>query len=149
MIPMPAPQSFKSHTRFHPLFHFILAPLLLLNIGFMIYLTIHQWPDHPHLHPWWIVMSIVLLLVLGAARGYALTNQNRLIRLEERLRLTALLPPADHPLIHTLATPQLIALRFASDAELPTLARRTAAESLDPKQIKQAITTWRPDYERV
>jgi hypothetical protein len=146
---MAQPQSFKNHTRWDPAFHFFLAPMLLLNLGFAIYVTIHAWPGFKHTHLWWIVMSIVLLLILGKAREYALTNQNRLIRLEEQLRLADLLDEEDLGLIDKITIKQFIALRFASDAELPTLAARAVAENLDPKQIKQSITTWRPDNDRV
>ena len=146
---MPVTQSLQNHTRFHPPFHFILIPILLLNLCFSIYATIHHWPQHHALFLWWIVMSLALIVLAGVARGSAVKAQDRIIRLEERLRLAALLPAADLALAHSLTEQQLIALRFASDDELPALARRAATESLTPKQIKQAITTWRPDYLRV
>jgi hypothetical protein len=106
-------------------------------------------PDHPHLFPWWIVMSIVLLFAVGRARMHSLTAQDRVIRLEEKLRYAALLSPDDLARSHALTIRQIIALRFASDAELPTLLHRTLNENLTEKQIKQSITTWRPDYLRV
>jgi hypothetical protein len=146
---MPTPQNLKNHARFDPLWHFFVAPLLLVNIGFAITATVRHWPDHPHLFPWWIVMSIVLFVAVGKARGHSLTAQDRIIRLEERLRLAALLPADELPRTHALTTRQLIALRFASDAELPALVHRTLNENLTPKQIKEAIVTWRPDYLRV
>ncbi len=146
---MPDSQSFKSHARYHPPFHFILIPLLLLNLIASIYATIHEWPRHSPLFLWWIVMSLALFVLAGVARTSALKAQDRLIRLEERLRLTALLPASEHPLIYTLTESQLIALRFASDDELPALATRAAHQHLTPRQIKESIQTWRPDHFRV
>ena len=144
-----AEQSFKSHTRFDPPFHFFLAPIALINLGLSVYYTIHQWPMHSRSHLWWIVMSVWFLVALALLRGYALKVQDRVIRLEERIRLAQLLPPAEVAASHALDLRQLIALRFASDAELPALVRRTLVEKLDPKAIKAAITTWRPDTDRV
>jgi hypothetical protein len=146
---MPAPQNFKNHARFDPIWHFFIAPMLLVNIIFSIVATVRHWPDHPHLFPWWIVMSLVLFIAVGVARGHSLKAQDRIIRLEERLRFSALLPTEDLSRIHALTVQQLIALRFASDAELAALVQRTLNENLTPKQIKQAIVTWRPDYLRV
>jgi len=146
---MPTPQSYKNHAKFDPFFHFTIIPLLMVNLGVATALWRHHHEAFPFLTIWWIVLSITLLLMAFRTRIYALRNQDRLIRLEERLRLTALLPPTEHAVIHALTTKQLIALRFASDAELPGLARRTLAENLDPKQIKQAITTWHPDHTRI
>jgi hypothetical protein len=148
---MAQPQSFKNHTRWDPPVHFVILPLLLLNFAFSIYVTIHRWDTgrYHYTHLWWIVMSIVLFLIVGTARGAALRAQDRIIRLEEQLRLADLLDEDDLGLVDAITIQQYIALRFASDAELPTLAARAVAENLDPKQIKQAITTWRPDNDRV
>ena len=146
---MATPQSYKNHTKLDPVFHFILMPLLLADFlaAFLF------WNRHVHEHPyvafWWVILSITLLLLATKTRVYSLRIQDRIIRLEERLRLTALLPAAEHATISSFTTRQLIALRFASDDELPTLARRILAENLDPKQIKQAITEWRPDTDRI
>lgn len=142
-------QSFKNHTRWDPPVHFVILPLLLLNFAFSIYATIHAWPGFQHTHIWWIVMSVVLFLIVGTARAAALRAQNRIIRLEEQLRLADLLDEDDLALIDKISMQQYIALRFASDAELPALATRAVAENLDPKQIKQSIVTWRPDNDRV
>jgi hypothetical protein len=146
---MPAEQSFKNHTRFDPPFHFVLAPILLLNFIFTIAVTIHHWPYSPLIRIWLIVVAFALLLTAGVARASALRAQDRVIRLEERLRLAALLPAADRPRIDDLSIRQLIALRFASDAELPALFHKTLTQQLEPKAIKQSIVTWRPDTHRV
>jgi hypothetical protein len=146
---MPAPQTYKNHSRLDPLMHFFVFPTLITNFIFSIYVTIRHWPEHPHLHPWWIIVSFALLVLAFKARTYALRVQDRVIRIEERLRLTSLLPSADLPYVNELDVKQLIALRFASDAELPALVHRTLTENLDPKAIKQSITNWRPDNHRV
>jgi hypothetical protein len=146
---MPTPQTLKNHVRYDPTFHFTIIPLLILNLVFSIYITVHNWPSYKHTHLWWIVMAIVFILMAGNARGGALKAQDRIIRLEERLRLTALLPHADCAHINDLTTRQLVALRFASDAELPALARTALTQRLEPKAIKQSIVTWRADHDRV
>ncbi len=146
---MPESQNYHHHARLDPPFHYILLPILLTNLIFSIYATVHHWPQHRELFLWWIVMAIALIILAGRSRGSALKAQDRLICLEERLRLGTLLAPAELALSQSLTEPQLIALRFASDPELPALARRTLAENLTPKQIKQSITNWRPDHFRV
>jgi hypothetical protein len=147
--PMPTPQSYKNHTRYHPPFHFVIIPLLILNLIFSIYITVHNWPGYQHTHLWNIVMAIVFLLMAGNARESAMKAQDRVIRLEERLRLAALLPATDRAHIDELTVKQLIALRFASDAEVPALVHKTLTQNLEPKAIKESITNWRPDYYRV
>ena len=145
---MPKPQSAQSHASNDYVF-IAVAFILLINLIFAVYYTIREWPNHPHTHPWWIVMSIALFIMAFKTRSYAQVEQDRIIRLEERLRYAAILPPAELAAARALTLPQIIALRFASDSELPTLIRRTLAESLPPKAIKAAITDWQPDYHRV
>jgi hypothetical protein len=146
---MPTPQSYANHTRRFPPFHFVLVPILVLNLAFSIYDTVHRFPEHRYLFHWWIVMSIAFLLMALLGRMQATKVQDRIIRLEERLRLASLLPADELPHIHEFTTGQLIALRFASDAELPALAHRTLTQNLEPKAIKQAIVNWRADDLRV
>jgi hypothetical protein len=146
---MPEPQNYKNHARFDPVWHYFLLPMLLIDIIFAIWATIHHWPNYSHLFVSWIVMSIVLFIAVGKARGHSLKVQDRIIRLEERLRLAALLPADLLARSQSLTEGQLIALRFASDAELPALVQRTLSENLTAKQIKESITNWRPDYFRV
>jgi hypothetical protein len=143
---MPKIQTAQNHAMFDPLFHFILIPIFLINFIASLTFTVRDWPISPGLHLWEIVVSLALLLLTFKTRIYSLADQDRIIRLEERLRITALAPSAD---VYRLSTRQLIALRFASDAELPALVARTLAENLDPKTIKQNITTWRPDNQRI
>ena len=146
---MPAPQNFKNHARIDPPYHYIIAPIILANLVHAAYITVNDWPLHSHSNLWWIVVSIALVLMVLKLRTYPLTVQNRVIRLEERIRYGALLPTTELSKSNQLTLPQIIALRFASDAELPGLIDRAIAEELTPKQIKQSIVTWRPDYDRV
>jgi hypothetical protein len=146
---MAAPQNLKNHPRYYPPFHFFILPMLLLNFIFSIYATIHHWPEHRILFLWWIVMSFVLIVMAGVAWDGALKVQDRVIRGEERLRLYALLPAEDRAHINELTVKQLIALRFASDDELPALAHKTLTQNLEPKAIKESIVNWRGDYHRV
>jgi Family of unknown function (DUF6526) len=146
---MPEPQTYKNHTRLDPPWHFFIAPFLLLNVIFAIYLTVHHWPQHWAPLIWYVLLSIVLFFAVGKARAHSMVVQDRVIRLEEKLRYQALLSPDLLARSQALTVRQIIALRFASDAELPALVKRALDENLEPKQIKQSITTWRPDYLRV
>jgi hypothetical protein len=141
-----APQSYANHARLDPTFHFVLAPLAIMSVV----LSIIVFTRHPSLpSTLWVVLAIALLVNATKTRTYALKVQDRLIRLEERLRLSQLLPEAAKPRITELKESQLIGLRFASDAELPTLAMRALNEGLTQKQIKASIQVWRPDTFRV
>ncbi|MGD0796526.1 MAG: DUF6526 family protein [Acidobacteriaceae bacterium] len=146
---MAEPQNLKNHTRFDPPWHFFIAPVLLLNILFSIGYTIHHWPEHRVLCLWWVLLSVVALMAVGRARQHSVIVQDRLIRLEERLRMKALLGADEYARAEALTVDQLIGLRFASDAELPKLVKKTLDENLTRKQIKEAIENWRPDYLRV
>jgi hypothetical protein len=139
-------QTYANHTRFDPPFHFFLAPVLLANFIYSLVLAARHFTLF---RGWAAVMAFALLLLAMLFRMYSLKVQDRVIRLEERIRLSMLLPPSLQTRITELTTRQLVALRFASDAEVPALVERTLTERLEPKQIKQAITSWRPDYERV
>ena len=94
---MPKPQSYQNHTRRNPAFHFVLMPILILNLGFSVYDTVHRYPAHKYLFHWWIVMSIAFILMALLGRMQATRVQDRIIRLEERLRLASLLPPTSRP----------------------------------------------------
>jgi hypothetical protein len=93
-----------------------------------------------------LLMSLALLSTVHLARWYALRVQDRIIRLEMQLRFARLGLDAAAAV---LTLRQIIALRFASDAELPALVARAGAEQLSPDQIKRAITNWQGDYHRV
>ena len=143
-----AEQSYKSHTRFDPPLHFFVLPLLLVNIATAGYAAIHSSGAFYRLSLWWILIGVVLVVMAGTLRGEALRVQDRVIRLEERQRLAELLSPAEMEVARGLTVRQLVALRFAPDAELPGLAVRAAREGMDAKGIKQAIVNWRADLHR-
>ncbi|MGA2388829.1 MAG: DUF6526 family protein [Candidatus Sulfotelmatobacter sp.] len=139
-------QTFANHARLDPLYHLFLGPVFGLSvIAALIHLL---W--HPSLHAAaFFIISIAALVAIFKIRLYALKVQDRVIRLEERQRLILLLPEALRPRISELTENQLVALRFASDAELPALTERALSEKLSNADIKKAIQNWRPDYWRV
>jgi hypothetical protein len=139
-------QSFANHARLDPPFHFVLAPIGLAAIILSVNLLVRQ-PGIGSILG--VLLSVGLFMIAAKARSYALKAQDRVIRLEERLRLSMLLPEATRPRIVELTEPQLIALRFASDAEAPALAMRALNEGLTKKQIKASIQIWRADYFRI
>jgi hypothetical protein len=146
---MPEAQNFRNHARFEPRVHAFILPVLLINFISTIVVLIHRWPRHLLLHAWLVVLAFALLLLATVTRTYALTVQDRVIRLEEQLRYQRLLTPDQLAAAQALTLRQIIALRFASDAELPALVQRTLTENLAPKTIKQSIVHWRPDTLRV
>jgi hypothetical protein len=146
---MSAPQNYKNHTRWDPIYHFFCLPVLLLNIVATGFWYHNHRAQHVHSGLWLILVSIVLFLVALKARMYAVKVQDRVIRLEERLRLAAVVTPSELIELESLTADQLIALRFASDPELPDLARRAIREKLTRRQIKESIVSWRADHHRV
>ena len=146
---MPKPQSAESHAALDTITHFVLLPLGLLLLALSIRQLYADWPLNRLDHLWMLGASVALILLNVKSRVYSLAVQDRVIRHEERTRLTALLPVSDHARIPQLTTRQLIALRFASDAELPGLVPKILTQNLDPKTIKQTIATWRPDHQRI
>ncbi|MGA3204348.1 MAG: DUF6526 family protein [Bryobacteraceae bacterium] len=139
-------QNFKNHGKFDPPFHFFLAPLGAAALIWSIVELVKNpgWMTGIH------VLAVVWLVVLMfKVRLYALKVQDRVIRLEERLRLAALLPASLQPRISELTIDQLIGLRFASDAELPGLVEKTLGGNWTRKQVKEAIQNWRADTWRV
>ena len=139
-------QNLANHLRLDPPFHFFLLPVLAaLWIASVVFLVRH--PGWVHL--WGVVLVTAFAVTTVKARTYALKVQDRVIRLEERLRLAVLLPESLRPQIAKLSEGQLIALRFASNEEVPALAQRTLSENLSRADIKKSIKNWRPDYWRV
>ncbi len=140
------PQSYQNHPRFLPPFHFFVIPVLLLNV---VNAVRHVWL-WPSLSMAFALVVAAALLMLGLlARVMALSVQDRVIRLEMRLRLRELLPADLHGRINELTPKQLVALRFAGDAELPELVRTVLSGGLaTQKAIKQHVKDWQADYLR-
>jgi hypothetical protein len=145
-MPEKKPQTFANHSRFDPPYHFFVVPvfLLLAIAGTVHFIRRPGW--HTALM---FVVAAALATAVSKIRTYSLRVQDRVIRLEETLRLTALLSEPMRSRIPELTEGQLIALRFASDAEVPALTARALSEKLSRADIKKAIQTWRPDYWRV
>lgn len=144
--PMPE-QSAANHARMVPVFHYVGGLLAMVLVTWTIYALIRV-PNADHaIH---VLFAAVLVIVYWYARVFPLAAQDRVIRLEERLRMASVLPADMQPRINEFTRAQLIAMRFASDEELPGLARKVLDGSLqDPKSIKAAITQWRADHFRV
>ena len=147
------PQTFSNHTRWDPAFHFFVVPvfvlgLLLTLVHFFAHLAHSDFRDNVHAILL-IILACAFLILAFKERLYALKVQDRVIRLEERLRLSMLLPEPLRSRIPELTEGQLCGLRFASDAEVPKLAERALNEKLSRTDIKKAIQNWRPDYWRV
>jgi len=140
------PQTLANHARFDPLFHFFTLPAFLISWIVSIVLAVR----HPTiLAAWEVVLMTAATVAVFKIRLYALKIQDRIIRLEERLRLTSILPEARRSAITGITEDQWIALRFASDGEVSALAARCVAEKLPRKEVKKAVQTWRPDYWRI
>jgi len=139
-------QNLKNHARFDPPYHFFLTFVFIGNVIVATVYAVH----HSSFDAWWLVLvSIAAFLTLFKLRLYPLKVQDRVIRLEEQLRLQALAPQAWHAQICRLSEDQLIGLRFAADDEVVELARQALEHNLNRKQIKERIKNWRPDYWRV
>jgi len=142
-----AEQSFQSHAKWVPPFHFFVLPVLLINLGFSIYWCVKARFTISGVLS--VLVAFALPLGFALARMMAMKVQDRVIRIEERIRFERVLPADLHPRIGDFTIDQLVALRFASNAELPELARKVLDDKMnDRKAIKQMIKTWRPDVAR-
>jgi hypothetical protein len=141
------PQSYANHVRWQKGFHFFALPVLLINFIWAIVTCVKN-PGATA--GWWIVVSAALVVVTFIARTSALKAQDRIIRLEERLRYKQLFGADLLVQTRALSAGQIIALRFASDDELESLVRETlAGKFAKTDEIKRAIKNWRPDNFRV
>jgi hypothetical protein len=140
------PQNFKNHGKTDPAFHFVLLLVLGLNL---IFAVVHLWRHWGIDSAWFLVLSVVVLIPATKLRTYPLKVQDRVIRLEERLRLQALAPAEWHAQIFRLSEYQLIGLRFAADDEVVELAKQALEQNLTRKQIKERIKDWRADNWRI
>lgn len=142
-----AEQSFASHGRFFPPFHFVVIPIMVMNLFwccYRSYATGWTWYGGEQ-----VLLAFGLVLGFLVSRLMALKVQDRVIRLEEHLRYERLLPADLKPRIGEFSVAQVVSLRFASDAELPALARKVLDEKMNErKAIKRMVKTWRPDYLR-
>jgi hypothetical protein len=141
------PQTYANHARFHPLFHYFLAPGSLV---LMILTGINVFRHFSQLEAWiLLLMAILFFAAVFLVRSYPLKAQDRIIRLEERLRLQMVLSAALARRIPELTEAQLIALRFAPDSELPALVEKALAAKTPAREIKKNIVAWRADTFRV
>lgn len=142
-----APQSFKTHRRFDPLWHF--AGAIIVSAGFIVS-AVHA-VRHPegYWNWWFVVYAFGIVLCVARARVQTLTVQDRLIRLEMRLHLKELLAPALAARIGELSVKQMVGLRFASDAELPALVERCLNGQLaNGEAVKKEVKNWQADWLR-
>ena len=140
---MEKPQSFENHTRIVPAYHMVAFPILVINLLWSLYRVLRNFSVDAVIG---LLLAFALVIIFLFARLFTLTVQDRVIRLEMRLRLEKLLQPDLQPRIPDLTVTQLVALRFASDEELPALTRRVLTENItDRKTIKQMIQKWVPD----
>jgi hypothetical protein len=145
-MPASPQQSYADHGRIDPAFHWFLVPVSALTIVVAIVNAVR----HPGFNSGWLVLvSVAAGVALFKMRLYALRVQDRVIRLEERLRLQQVLIDPLRSRVPDLTIGQLVALRFASDAELQALAGRALSEKLSKDELKKAVTSWRPDHFRV
>ncbi len=139
-------QNLKNHARFDPPFHFVLFLVVFANLVVSICFLVHHLCFYS---AWLVVLSVVVFIPVLKLRQYPLKVQDRVIRLEERMRLQALAPAEWHTQIYRLNEDQLIGLRFASDDEVVELAKHALEHNLNRKQIKERIKSWRADNWRV
>jgi hypothetical protein len=140
------PQNLKNHARLDPPFHMILLLVLVANLVIVLCYTVKHLSIFTE---WLVVLSLTGFILVGKIRSYPVKVQDRVIRLEERLRLQALAPSEWHTQIYRLTEDQLIGLRFASDDEVVELAKQALEHNLNRKEIKERIKSWRPDTFRV
>jgi hypothetical protein len=139
-------QDFRNHARFDPPYHMVLFGVLIVNLAIAITYTV----THFSIFTGWLtILSIAVFIPFVKLRTYPLRVQDRVIRLEERIRLQALAPSEWHAQIYRLSEDQLIGLRFAADDEVVELAKQALEGNLNRKQIKERIKSWRADEWRI
>ena len=146
-MPNEKPQNFQNHTRVVPMFHMFVLGVLVLDLGATVYHLIKAGISFESVLA--VLIALALIVFALYARVFALTVQDRVIRLEMRLRLAELLPSDLKPRIPEFTVAQLVSMRFASDVELPALARKVLDDKLtDRKVIKQLVKDWQADHLR-
>ena len=140
-------QTYKTHIRWFPPFHFFVAPVLIINVFVSAWL-LYRTPSS--LRVWELLVAVALMMTAFLARVMAVSVQDRVIRLEMRLRMREVLPADLQPRIMEITREQCVGLRFASDAELPALVRKVLAGELKTtSEIKKQVAHWQGDYLRV
>jgi uncharacterized membrane protein YciS (DUF1049 family) len=140
-------QNYDSHRKFIPGFHGVAFGILAINFFYSLYVVVTAFSVASVIG---LLLALGLIMVMLYARLFSLGVQDRVIRLEERLRLQDLLPPEQKGTIDKLTTDQLIALRFASDGEVGALVATVSADGIQNRdEIKKLVTNWRPDHQRV
>jgi hypothetical protein len=140
-------QSYANHAKYVPMYHLVTFGLLVVNLGWATWRMIRSFSAGSVVA---LLLALALIFLFFFARLFALGVQDRVIRLEERLRMERLFEGDLRARIGEFTTEQLIGLRFASDDELPALARRVLEEGIaDRKTIKQSVRNWRPDHQRI
>jgi hypothetical protein len=141
-------QNYENHTQLVTGFHRVTLPLIILTLIGSVVNLVQSWGDHQRIYSASLIVVLTLCVALTAvfARTFALKAQDRAIRAEENFRHFA---TTGKLLDSRLTVKQIVALRFASDAEFVALARKAADESMAPKAIKQAVKNWRADEYRV
>ena len=139
-------QNFNNHAQMVPGFHYLTFGGIIALLGGSINYLLKSSAENKYLASLLVLTSIIFVLVAWFTRTFALKAQDRAIRAEENLRhyvLTGKLLPS------SLRVGQIVALRFAPDAEFPALAEKAAANNLSGKEIKQSIQNWKADFYRV
>ncbi len=140
-------QNFDNHRKFVPGFHLVAFGLLAINFFYSLYVAITAFAVASVIT---LLLAFGVILVMFYARFFAMGVQDRVIRLEERLRLRELLPPEQNHTIDKLTTGQLIALRFASDGEVGALVGTVSSDGIEDRdEIKKRVTSWRADHQRI
>lgn len=140
------PQNYENHAKFIPVFHYIALPLLLVNFFGALFRVTQEISFYTFNG---VGLAISLIVVAVFTRLFALKAQDRVIRLEEQIRMQTFLPDALKAQVGRLTMGQIVALRFASDEELVDLTQDALNQNTSPNALKQAVKNWRPDYDRV
>jgi hypothetical protein len=144
---MPEPLSYKTHRAYDPLYHFFVVPVLGINVLLTAYFLFRR---PVLLNAWALLFAIALVVLVWRVRSFPLRIQDRLIRLEESLRLQRVLPEELRGRTDELSTRELIALRFCPDEDLAEHVRAIyAGEYRGGENVKSRIKTWRPDPHRI
>ncbi|MFX3674870.1 MAG: DUF6526 family protein [Paenisporosarcina sp.] len=141
-------QNYQTHTRLHPLYHYVLVSLLLATLVISIINVVHSFNAGENLlqSMLLLLMALTFIIIAILVRIYPIKNQDRLIRAEENFRHYVL---TGKLLDSNLSNGQIIALRFAADTEFPALCERAINENMNPADIKKSIVQWKADFDRV